>query len=247
MEQVYLSPHFDDAALSCGGLIWEQALTGETAQVWTVCAGKPPGELSPFAQALHARWGTGVEAVDQRRNEDIASCRVMGAQFRHYPIPDCIYRQDPQGKEFLYASEEAIFGRLHPAEAPLIGWLSDRLSRDFTGLRSQPAMLVCPLALGNHVDHELTRSAAEATGIPLYYYEDYPYVLKEEALTERLRKSRFEDVVFPVSEAGLRAWQQAIAAHGSQASTFWPDLSSMEEAVRYYLEVNGGVRLWHVK
>lgn len=247
MDWVYLSPHFDDAALSCGGLIWEQVQAGETAHVWTICAGTAPEELSVFAQSLHTRWKTGMEAVDQRRNEDIASCRLMGAQFRHYAIPDCIYRKDPEGKTFLYDSEEAIFGKLHPAEMNLVESLSENLLQDITRLAPQPCVLVCPLALGNHVDHQLTRLAAEATGIPLYYYADYPYVLNEVAFAERLYQSGFVDEIFPISEAGVQAWQRAIAAHVSQVSTFWPDPDSMHSAIRNYLEDHGGTRLWHYK
>ena len=48
---IYLSPHFDDAVLSCGWLIWQQAQAGQRVEIWTVCAGEiPPGPLTPFAQ-----------------------------------------------------------------------------------------------------------------------------------------------------------------------------------------------------
>ena len=68
MEWIYLSPHFDDVALSCGGLLWEQAQAGEGASVWTICAGEvPAGQLSPFAQSLHERWEKGQGAAVQRR------------------------------------------------------------------------------------------------------------------------------------------------------------------------------------
>ena len=70
MAWIYLSPHFDDAVLSCGGLIWEQVRRGERVEIWTVCAGAiPPGPLSPFAAELHARWGTGMASVEARRAE----------------------------------------------------------------------------------------------------------------------------------------------------------------------------------
>ena len=80
MTWIYLSPHLDDAAFSCGGLIWEQVKAGETVEVWTICAGEPPeGELPPFARSLHDRWGTGGQTVARRRAEDQAACEVLGA------------------------------------------------------------------------------------------------------------------------------------------------------------------------
>ena len=33
MRWIYLSPHFDDAVLSCGGLIWEQTHSGDLRAV----------------------------------------------------------------------------------------------------------------------------------------------------------------------------------------------------------------------
>ncbi|MRR32548.1 PIG-L family deacetylase, partial [bacterium] len=96
MQWIYLSPHLDDAVLSCGGMIAEQASGGDSIQIWTICAGAPPaGRLSPFARKLHQRWGTGRDAIKVRRLEDRAACQRLGAVSRHFPIPDCIYRQDP--------------------------------------------------------------------------------------------------------------------------------------------------------
>jgi len=43
MRWIYISPHFDDAVLSCGGLIWEQTHKGITVEIWTVCAGDAHG------------------------------------------------------------------------------------------------------------------------------------------------------------------------------------------------------------
>ncbi|MBA4379671.1 MAG: PIG-L family deacetylase, partial [Anaerolinea sp.] len=58
MRWIYISPHLDDAVLSCGGLIWEQSHAGTQVEIWTVCTGDPPeGPLSPFAEVLHAEWG----------------------------------------------------------------------------------------------------------------------------------------------------------------------------------------------
>ena len=68
MHWIFLSPHYDDAALSCGGIIWEAVRRGAQVSIWTVCAATPPtGQLSPFAEELHARWETGPQAPLQRR------------------------------------------------------------------------------------------------------------------------------------------------------------------------------------
>jgi LmbE family N-acetylglucosaminyl deacetylase len=239
MHWIYLSPHLDDVALSCGGLVWEQAQAGATVAIWTVCAGGPPrGSLSPFAEALHVRWQTGPGAVAQRRVEDRAACQVMGATFRHFRIPDCIYRRC-RG-QFLYASEEGLFGPLHPSERARVQGLSRRLK----ALIPAGAQVVCPLALGGHVDHRLTRAAAEQIGRPLWYYADYPYALRATVEMEQLRQDEWAEKRFPISTQGAAAWVEAAAAHGSQISTFWPGSTEMRAAIWAYAGQPASVILW---
>ena len=118
MEWIYFSPHLDDVALSCGGLVWEQRRAGQRVSIWTLCAGDPPaGALSPFAQSLHARWQTGADAVALRRQEDIAACAALEAEYRHLDVPDCIYRRGEVSRQVIYASESDIFGELKAEEA----------------------------------------------------------------------------------------------------------------------------------
>jgi LmbE family N-acetylglucosaminyl deacetylase len=243
MHWIFLSPHLDDVALSCGGLAWEQAQTGGKVSIWTVCAGDAPeGPLSPFAEVLHARWKAGREAAEGRRREDLASCVVLGAAAWHLEVPDCIYRRSSVDGQALYATEAALFGEIDPDEQALAVSLGAELARRLP----RGAHLVCPLALGGHVDHRLTRRAAEGLGKALWYYADYPYVAKETGELEKLRIANRRERLFPISAEGLQAWIRAVAAHQSQVSTFWPDLEAMETAITAYCQAAGGVRLWKI-
>jgi len=141
---------------------------------------------------------------------------------------------------FLYASQEALFGPIHPSETKLV----TELSADLAKALSPSEELVAPLALGGHVDHRLSRAAAEALERPLWYYADYPYVSRHPDQILALREAGWEETIFDVSQEGLEAWQEAIAAHRSQISTFWPDLESMYAEIQDYLELTGGAALW---
>jgi len=241
MEWIYLSPHLDDIALSCGGLVWEQSQAQQHVSIITICAGDPPpGEISPFANSLHARWETGPQAIAQRRQEDLVSCRIMGAAAHHMPVPDCIYRRGGVANLPLYASEESLTGPLHPEEDRLVDDLAAMLAKSIPS----EAQVVSPLALGNHVDHNLTRKAAENLGIRLWYYADYPYVLKNTQIIARLEQEGWGNQFFPISAQGVDIWLEAIAAHASQISTFWLDLDSMKARVRLYIQSEQGIRLW---
>lgn len=235
---VYLSPHLDDVALSVGGLVWEQVQAGQRVQVWTICAGDPPdGAFSPFARAIHDRWGIGREAVAGRRQEDLGSCHVLGATAVHFEIPDCIYRRSSKTGAHLYDSEEALWYPVHEDEQALVARLCGDLQERFVPLLPE-ARLVVPLTLGNHIDHRLTRAAAEKMGRPLYFYADFPYVLRT-GLPERPGGQ-----CYPISSDGMRAWLEAITAHRSQISTFWVSLDEMRAEVWAYYQDVGGIWLW---
>jgi LmbE family N-acetylglucosaminyl deacetylase len=241
MNWIYLSPHFDDVALSCGGLVWEQVRAGDSVSIWTVCAGSiPEGELSPFAIELHTRGDTGRDATTQRRQEDIHSCQRLGASYRYFTIPDCIYRHHPQTGEFMYASEAALNGPLQPGDDLTIIAYRENLKLNLL----PDALIVCPLGLGNHVDHQLTRLAAEGLDSSLWYYADYPYILHSKEKLLSMAQEGWLSQVFPISQDGLVAWQDSIAAHASQISTFWMDEHVMRMAVSDYLGENLGIRLW---
>jgi LmbE family N-acetylglucosaminyl deacetylase len=158
MMWTYLSPHFDDAAFSCGGLIWEQVQNGEEVIILTVCAGEPPpGALTDYAQGLHARWETGQEAVALRREENKRSCQILGAEEINLTIPDVIYRRSAVDGSPICSSDEELTARLKEDELELL----DALMQDFNKTIPPDSKIVSPLALGGHVDHRLTRTAIE--------------------------------------------------------------------------------------
>ncbi len=238
MDRIYLSPHLDDVALSLGGLIWEQTQAGQDVSIFTICAGDPPpGELSPFAESLHVRWEVGREAMADRRAEDIESCQRLGASYHHLDISDCIYRRSPRTGEHLYNSEGALWIPVHPDEAILI----DVISNAIREILPSNAKLVCPLTLGKHVDHRLTRAAAERVGVPICYYADYPYVLD---VDDFKFATNLKSSVYSITPPGMFAWQDAIGSHRSQISTFWDDLVEMRSAIQAYYDQMGGIWLW---
>lgn len=172
-----------------------------------------------------------------RRVEDIQSCQVLGAAYRHFEIPDCIYRRSPISQQHLYDSEEALWIPPHSDEAGLVAQISSWMR----AVEDKEVQWVCPLSLGGHVDHRLTRQAAQQAGVPLWFYADYPYVLSTQ---DDDWEAGMTGASFPVSGTGLLAWQQAVATHQSQISTFWNSLAEMRAALTSYCQRWDGVRLW---
>lgn len=251
-QHIYLSPHLDDVALSCGGTIAQQVRRGETVAVITVFAGSPPpgSTLSSFAHSLHERWrasaSSSADFADPpavRRAEDQRAFATISPAIRviHLPLPECIYRFDPTSRETLYASEEDIFGEVLPTDPAL------------SMLRSVPpfpvsAVLYVPLGVGHHVDHLLVRWAMEGWRLPndvVRYYEEYPYAEDSAALQAALgERAGWQAIVNALDEQALTAKISAVAQYRSQLSTFWDDTEAMEAALRRYAARVGGERMW---
>jgi LmbE family N-acetylglucosaminyl deacetylase len=235
---IYLSPHFDDAVLSCGGLMWEQRRRGEEVAIWTIFAAPPLAPLSPLAQATHALWGFGPaeNAPAIRRAEDDRAARRLRVHVRRFPFLDCIYRRSPDGDP-LYP--HSVFVPPHPQDADLPRRIAARLSRF---LLPQDC-LVSPLGLGGHVDHLLTRRAAESLSWARRYYADFPYVMYDSpALLAAIADLTSE--YFPISEHGLRVWWRGVAAYASQLTSLWKGEGTLQQALHSYWARERGILLW---
>ena len=239
MRWIYISPHFDDAVLSCGGLIWEQTHSGIPVEIWTVNAGDPPpGEVSDLITRIHAKWKTGTpqETVTLRRIEDQNAARWVGATVSHLEGVDAIYRRTKTGT-LMYTDD--VFDPIHPQEKGIVDEVVHMLSRNLT----QYDTIVCPLALGGHVDHVIARQATESLGRPLWYYADVPYLFRHESELAPATED-MNGKTFFISAQGLAAWQGAITAHASQISSLFEDLQDMQTQIKNYQLSRNGLTIW---
>ena len=240
MRWIYISPHYDDGVLSCGGLIYEQTRHNVPVEIWTVCAGFPPKDrpLTALAQRIHKQWRTksGRGTIILRRREDRAAAEAVGATVRHFPVPDCIYRRSPKGTP-LYP--EGVFDPPHAGDARLPDSMAVMLQ---SGLRKAD-VVVSPLSIGHHVDHVLTRLGVERTGRTLLYYADTPYVLNHPRELGPCSRG-MSSTLFPISKPGLKAWLDGISAYKSQIEMLFDTDVKMREDIREYWNRDKGIRLW---
>ncbi len=241
-RHIYLQPHFDDAALSCGGAIKQQEATGQRALVITVFGGMPPQDMgiSEFALATHAKMSlpaSAASAVSVRREEDEAAIGSLGADTLWLDYLDAIYRGSPA----LYQSNDAIFGAVAQGDTQLdeeLGALVASIAE-----RAPLAAVYAPLGIGHHVDHQLVCSAADRLAqrkLNIKFYEDFPYVTRSGALEERQRELAIP-MEFELAEISgqIRDKEEAIALYRSQV----PQLFGTEEAMRQALrEYSGSLR-----
>jgi LmbE family N-acetylglucosaminyl deacetylase len=237
MRWIFISPHLDDAILSTGGLIYELTQAGREVEIWTIMCGFLENEdVSALAGKIHTQWGfrSTEETIRSRRLEDQRAAEILKAQPIHFDFRDCIYRRDMTGN-WLY--DMNTFVPPHPEDQQLVEGIANALAE-----RLLPDdELVCPLAVGAHVDHVITRMAVECLKRPLWYYADIPYLLYNPSGLEETRRIMLAKEQ-KVSWKGLMAWQRAVAAYTSQIPMEFETAWKMRSMImRYGIR---GVRLW---
>ena len=238
MRHIYFSPHLDDAVLSAGGLIYDQTQAGHSVEIWTFMCGVPDHtELTDFAKHMHELWGTNSaeETIRIRRAEDHKAAAMVGAKAVHFDFLDCIYRRGKNG-EFLYP--DAIIG-FNPAEADLPA----QVAQTMIAWLKPDDFIIAQLAIGGHVDHIAVRSAVELLKHPISWIADIPYLLNYPAdlapKTVGMKESSQ-----PISETGLKVWQEAIEIYASQFSTLFDSPESMRQKISGYWAERKGIRFW---
>lgn len=238
MRHIYLSPHLDDAVLSCGGAIHRQRAAGEPVRVITLFAGTFRGTcLSAFALEQHAYWGNPARSMALRRAEDAAALALLGAEGRHLDYLDAVYRADGDG-QWLYPDEEALLGEVSPAD-PLAQASGRELAAHLSGLlpAGEQAVVYAPLGIGGHVDHRLVHRVAqqlEGLGHRLAFYEDFPYAERPEATTPvlaGLRDAGWDKEILPLGPEDVAAQVSAVACYRSQMFILFGGAEAMPNRV----------------
>jgi LmbE family N-acetylglucosaminyl deacetylase len=174
-DHVYLSPHFDDAVLCCGGRILHQRGNGARVLVVTVFAGvgarrRPNSTLA------------GIVDTHGRRAEDAAAMELLDADYLWLDHLDAIFR---------FPRALARY-RLRPAVGGTEAEVRTAISRDvgeILAAAGSPA-IYAPLGIGQHADHQLVHEAAlslRGAGADVTWFEDVPYAAHPNVVRLRAR------------------------------------------------------------
>ncbi len=237
---LFVSPHLDDAVLSCGALMRAMAARAAVTVVTVFSAATPPPHTRAARTFLRqcstgATGATGVpgRAADagalfaERRREDAAVLGGLGVRHVHLGHPDALFRRrrDPSG--LLGWAGRALPGLEHRYPTFRLDIALGRVSRGDRQLRetitgevadlARGTAVFAPLGVGRHVDHLLARAVGEYLGAVLY--ADFPHTARD---------PRAEGVAAggrrPWAWAGgLAAKRPAIAGYRTQVDALFPD------------------------
>jgi len=242
LHYIFISPHLDDAILSCGGIIHSLNSSGQNVEIWTVFAGKPKNFLfNDFTKSLHQRWALDDQfAITNRLKEDKTACKILGVKAKYFRFLDCIYRFDENGKH-LVNKEEDLFQDVKGNQIQLIKKITKSILEKLSG----DAILISPFAIGKHIDHQIVKMALQNDKIKnLMFYADFPYVVKESAIYDPSMLNNLAEVNIFLKEIDLEKWKLSVSAYRSQISTFWNGNREMFQKIDDYVSSGGGKKLW---
>lgn len=150
-KSVILSPHLDDAVLSCWHVLCGP---GEVAVINVFAGSPPPGSGPSWWDRLTGATDSATRMAE-RRAEDSEAFAIAGRTATHLDFLDEQYE---------------------PADQPIekvISTLRDLIDPD--------AVVYVPAALGEHGDHERVRTAGlalAATGQQVRLYADHPHAVR---------------------------------------------------------------------
>ena len=228
-HSIILSPHPDDAALSCGGRI----LTGQGVLV-----------LNLFDKTAWWRFPIGDRDLPKvqacRAKEEHLVARLSGAEIRGLGFPEALLRGHKLDDVFITEPRQTDRD------------VAAQVSRALAELASKHPLAhwFVPLAIGNHLDHRLTRDAARdaltAAGVKpthLHFYEDLPYAAKLDRgadLSAQVPGLRLKENPLDIDD--VIAWKlEMLRAYWSQFT--W---GSLVELRRYAKQADGEV-VWNVE
>jgi len=184
----FISPHLDDAILSCGGLI--TLLAGKTKvsviTLFTEADSQSP-TISAQAYLKQCGFNSAQELFERRRAEDRAIMEKIGVRWLHLGFIDALWRKKKTGlltemlgkiiPEFIHIYPtyryHIMSGKQSAADKNLIIKIQQRL----VSLKrtEQGAVFFFPSGCGNHVDHLLTYKLGLSFAGKSFFYADFPY------------------------------------------------------------------------
>ena len=237
---LFLSPHFDDVAFSCGGVFHALASRGWACHLATIFTQSVP---SPQGFALACQTDKGlapeVDYMAIRRQEDARAARAMGAHAVHtLDFPEAPHRG--------YHSAAALFGGRRSEEH-----LSGEIAQAVRALEASltPRAIFVPQGLGGHVDHRLSIQSVQGVcgRAHTVWYQDAPYVWRDPSarVCEEVWGSGLQSHCAPLSPADMQAKVHASCAYKTQLNfQFGGPEQAQRQLMAYAQEVAQGSAQW---
>ena len=199
---IVLSPHFDDAVISVGGIMARHAAAGRRVEVHTAYASHPPrlDEVPPRYRRLLI--------YDQRRSEDRRALGSIGVEpvWLDFCERAVLSPALPRPLGVFGLPRPATLGRFHNLPG---------LKAHAARLASSPSrpLVLAPLGIGAHIDHAELFLASVLAMLETGFYDRFGFYEDAYAMSGRARRRHFLAALdqLPLGKAPALAGPVALA------------------------------------
>jgi hypothetical protein len=180
-----ISPHFDDAALSCGELLSRlKSKTNITIVNVFTQAHSGPYTLSAKKFLLDSgKYKSAKKLFSDRQIEDKNALKSFKAKIINLGLTADVFRKNTKntllGKlipeiDHVYPTYRwHVINKVSPNDPAI-----NNLIKIFQKLNNNKSLYFIPLGVGNHSDHNLVKNISEQIFSHVFYYSDFPYNIR---------------------------------------------------------------------
>lgn len=172
-DVVVLSPHLDDAVLSCGQHIWKWRQEGKKILIVTLFTKHTGYQYLPRYTKEYLKisgFKTGDDFGIARIIEDTEAMKTLGVEWAHWGLLDAGFRIDKNKKAYYPTKENLLSAKIRINDKKLILLIKNKLQK----INSK--LFLLPYNVGAHVDHLIVKKAGEKTKVKKLYYLESPYL-----------------------------------------------------------------------
>jgi LmbE family N-acetylglucosaminyl deacetylase len=225
---LFISPHLDDVAFSCGGTFARLCDKGWRTILCTIFT-KSVTHPKDFALACQLDKGLSadVDYMKLRRAEDVAAAKILNASsFLHLDFLEAPHRG--------YNSAAELFAGVKTGDE-ICKSVAERLAALDKIYR--PELIFAPQGLGDHVDHLQTiRAVSEVFSTEkTLWYRDTPYAIRQPSASpnDLLSVADLAETALDIS-LYLECKIAACAAYASQINFQFGGADDLKEALRRF-------------
>ena len=184
---IFVSPHFDDAVFSAGGLLYYLYKNKAKLKVVNVFtkASSPPYTFSARRNLRLSKFSSAIDLYKVREKEDSETLRKLNVKIYNLGFCDALFRKKSLVNksasrrifpEMMHVYPIYVFhltrGVISKEDRNLLNEIEIKLKRI---VNKSNVIVFCPLAYKSHIDHVIVNKICRELRKDLVLWEDFPY------------------------------------------------------------------------
>lgn len=235
---IFVSPHLDDAILSCGYLITDLIKLKKEVILITVFTKALSKTITPQARSFLKNCGykSAAKLFKDRKAEDIGVSKFLNTNHICLNFIDAAWRLNNKRLPIYTKQEIQFSGKVLPYDKTLAKTIKTRLVKIIS--RNKSPLVLSPLGIGGHVDHIIVRKIINNLVCSKIFWEDYPYNTNRKNIKDFFIQNKKFRPLFTLRRFRFSQKDKLIRFYKSQINCLFPSGRIPHINEKYYFVKN---------